>query len=313
MLNKIRLLLVGLCCLIPLTACFQQEKITAKLNGIYDTYAYTSPYGIFTTHLKDWADLKSVKDGSENNGATLVLTFQDKTANQYQIAASLANPGLDAHDLITRMVAKGQAEGRNAVAATTVDGEECLMAQSLLKEESSDTGYALFTVIFVRNGTIFDLGVKTKPEKDAPKASELAKEAFRDLWNRSALRGQVQHYENYPVEIDPRIPVIAVTAVRVGVEMGFEGEVEHGQKAILRIVGQGDEGPMTLSLGIVAKESKIITTEAVSCKANDMQAMNQMQKDFYGKFSAALGAEKLTVTRSGAFDPDLAQLPKKGQ
>lgn len=299
--------------LLSLSACFQQDKIIGKLAGVYDGMSYTSPFGLFSTHLKDWADLKSVKDSEENNGATLVLAFQDKSANEYQIAASLANPALDPHELITRMVAKGQAEGKNVVAATTADGEECLMAQSLLKEEGAEAGNAIMTVIFVRNGTIFDLGIKTRPEKDAKQASELAKQCFRDLWNRSALRGQVQDYEKYPADVDPRVPVIALAAARTGVEMGYEALIEHGQKTIVRIIGQGSEGPMTVSLGIAAKENEIITTEAVSSKANDLKAVNQMQSEFYKKLGEAAAAEKLTVTRTSAFDPDLAQLPKKVQ
>lgn len=311
--NKIKSCLVGVCCLFALTSCFQQEKIIGKLAGVYDGLSYTSPYGLFSTHLKDWADLKSVKDGQENNGATMVLTFQDKSANEYQIAASLANPALDPHELVTRMVAKGQAEGKNVVAATTADGEECLMAQSLLREEGAEAGNAIMTVIFVRNGTIIDLGVKTRPEKEADKAAELAKQCFRDLWNRSALRGQVQDYEKYPAEVDPRVPVIALAAARVGVEMGFEAVVEHGKKTIVRIMGKAGEGPMTLSLGIAAKEDEIITTEAVASKANDMKAVSQMQSEVYKKIGEIVAAEKLTITRSNAFDPDLAQLPKKGE
>ncbi|MEW6517384.1 MAG: hypothetical protein AB1439_10835 [candidate division FCPU426 bacterium] len=311
--NKTKIFFASLCCLIPLTACLQQDKIVNKLAGIYDGLSYTSPYGFFSTHLKDWADLKSVKDGQENNGATMVLNFQDKSMNEYQIAASLANPELNAHDLVTRMVAKGQAEGKNVVAATTADGEECLMAQSLLKEKDSDKGYALMTVIFLRKGTIFDLGIKTHPEKEPEKAAELAKQCFRDLWNRSALRGQVQDFEKYPEDIDPRVPVVTLAAGRVAVEMGLEAVIERGKKAIVRIIGKGSEGPMTLSLGIAAKENEIITTEAVSSKANDMKTVSQMQSEFYRKFGEAVAAEQLTINRSNAFDPDLAQLPVKGK
>lgn len=313
MINRTAILFVSLCCLIPLTACFQQDKIVGKLAGVYDNYAYTSPFGLFSTHLKDWADLKSVKDSQENNGATLVLNFQDKSQNEYQIAASLVKLEIDAHALISRMVEKGQSEGKNVVAATTADGEECLMAQSLIKEEGADAGNAIMTVIFVRQGVIFDLGIKTRLEKEADKASELAKQCFRDLWNRSALRGQVPEYEKYPAEVDPRVPVIALAGARVAMEAGYAGGIEQGQKTIIRIIGQGSEGPMTVSLGIAAKENEIITTEAVASKANDMKAVTQMQGEFYKKFSEALAAEKLTVTRSNAFDPDLAQLPKKDQ
>ena len=309
--NKLKLIIVCLCCLIPLSACSKTEHVNLQVGGIYDGYTYTSPYALFSTHLKDWANLKSVKDSMENNGATMQLDFSDKEKNDYRITASFTKKDIDAHALIEKMVQAGKAEGKNVASATTADGEECLLARSLLKAEDKDQGFGLMNVIFVRNGVVYDLSVKSKPIAEPEKAANSMDKIFGELWNRSAFRGQVEGFMGYPEDVDPRIPAIIAAGKRVAEQMGFEFASEPAKKGIMRIIGKGIEDKMTLSIGIAANENEILTTEAVACKVNDMKAMNEMQANYFKSFSHALVDEMLTISRSSDFDPDLMVLPKK--
>jgi len=114
--------------------CYAAQETVLKISGVYDGYSYTAPYSLFTVDLREIIVLKSIHDGAENRGATQTFYFQDKEGNEYSILASFGNKQMDAHAFITKMVQTGKAQGKNVVAATTIDGEECLIAQELVKK-----------------------------------------------------------------------------------------------------------------------------------------------------------------------------------
>jgi hypothetical protein len=308
--NK-NIIMIMLSCFVLLSACSKTDQVDLQIEGIYDGYTYTSPFALFSTHLRDWADMKGVQDSKQNDGATMQLDFVDKEENAYRVMASFAKKGMDAHALLEKMVEAGKAEGKNIGLSNTADGEECLLARVLLKADDSEQGFGLMNVIFVRDGVVYDLSVKSKPMAEPEKATAAVDKAFEILWNRCIFRGQVEGLLLYPEDVDPRIPAIIAAGKRVAGKRKYGFSAETKKKGIMKIIAQGSEEIMTLIIGVSADGSEIFTTESVSCKANDVKAMSKMQEEYYQDLSQALVDELLTINRSSDFDPDLTVLPKK--
>jgi hypothetical protein len=284
--------------IIAIAACAAKPEIPELPVGSYVDGIYTAPFGAFSMDMREWVDLKTVKENLEPGRVSTNINFRDKEGYEYKLSVSFLERDKDPEKILSGFFENAKSQNRKVQRQNTPAGENCLTETQLIGDATTQDGYAIMTVVLVRNDSIFELNVRTLKFKEAPKAFEASGKGMEKLWGHSLLRGQLLETEDFmPGKSDARMPVFRHMLDQAAKKFGYQCEQENGVQPIIHISKPSKTGTIILNIGVKAVPDHLITTEFISCPAEDKVEAEQMLKEVFEEVDKYAKFEKINFIR----------------